>query len=237
MIVICDINEVWRRKPFAALAEITDTLGVAPADWKVARTHPDFKSNPGDGAMTVLPAMLPPGWASRTAWVGQRLLWRRIHRHARSIDREINALVVTSPHYLPLLDLIPPDLKTIYYASDDYHSYEGWDHVLDQERTLMDRVDHAFFVSEGLMERACDAYGIPAHKASVSMNATEARFCQTDDRYPAAPPCGELQRPIAGVVGGINDRLDFELLLKCADMERLGTLPVSYTHLRAHETS
>ncbi len=152
------------------------------------------------------------------------MLWRSITRHARREGKQIDWLAVTSPHYLPMLKYIPGDLKTVYYASDDYRSYEGWGSVVDHEKELIDRVDHTFFVSEGLLERAQKEYGSDPKKLSVSMNATESRFFSSEKRSPVDPPFDDLKRPVVGVVGGINDRLDFELLRRCADLPRLGTL-------------
>lgn len=222
MIVVCDINEVWRKKPFAALAEKRDVLGVSPADWRVARTR--GKLPPSEGVLQLMQVVLPPSWASRMAWLGQRMLWRKIIRKCRAMGKTIDALVVTSPHYLPMLDMVPSNLKTIYYASDDYRSYEGWGAIAQLEKQLVQRVDHSFFVSAGLMERARLDYGVDASRVSVSMNATEERFFPASGTFPSAPPSGEMKRPVAGVVGGINDRLDFSLLHCCADLPDLGTL-------------
>lgn len=222
MIVVCDINEIWRRKPFVALAEQTDVLGVAPMDWLVGRGHRHLVS---EGRLEIFPVRLPPSWASRTALLGQRMLWRKIQTKCKSLGAEIDGLVVTSPHYLPLLNIVPADLKTIYYASDDYFSYDRWESAASKEKLVVQRVDHAFFISDALKERALEAYGVDEGKLSVSMNATEPRFFPHDDTmYPVNPPSGELKRPIAGVVGGIGDRLDLELLRRCAELDELGTL-------------
>ncbi|MDH3981793.1 MAG: glycosyltransferase [Kiritimatiellaceae bacterium] len=218
MIVVCDINEVWRRKPFAALAEQTDVLGVSPADWLVARRR-GFQSS--DGVLEVLPIALPPGWGSKTAGLGQRMMWKKITGRCRSVE----ALVVTSPHYLPLLNLVPEDTKTIYYASDDYRSYEGWGNMAELEKRIVERADHSFFISDALAERVRAEYAIDSARISVSMNATEKRFFpEVEESLPLDPPSGTFVRPIVGVVGGINDRLDFELLQACTECPELGTL-------------
>lgn len=217
MIVVCDTNEIWRKKPFAALAEIAPVQGVAPADWMVARKR-GFPA--ADDTLDIFPVTLPPGWASRTSWLGQRMLWRRVQKRCSDVE----TLVVTSPHYLPMLNYIPSTTRTIYYASDDYRNYEGWDAVAKLEEQLVQRVDHSFFVSEGLMNRAQREYGVEASKLSVSMNATEPRFFSADPSQPVSPPLEGLERPIAGIVGGINERLDFKLLTKCAQLPELGTL-------------
>ncbi|MDF7826689.1 glycosyltransferase [Pontiellaceae bacterium B12227] len=222
MIVVCDINEVWRKKPFAALAEKKGVLGVSPRDWFVARRQGKLQAL--EGALHLFSVVLPPSWASRLSGLGQRILWKKIVRKCKALDKPIDALVVTSPHYLPMLSMIPNDLKTIYYASDDYRSYEGWGGVAALEKKLVERVDHSFFVSDGLMQRARKEYGVDSARLSVSMNATEERFFPPFGDLPGTPPEGELQRPIAGVVGGINDRLDFNILKHCAELPGLGTL-------------
>jgi len=222
MVVVCDINEVWRKKPFAALAGKMDVLGVSPADWLVAHRRGNLPQK--EGAMEILPVALPPSWASSMAWLGQRLLWKGIVRKCKAMGKTADSLVLTSPHYLPMLDMVPTGLKTFYYASDDYRSYEGWGKVADLEKEMVRRVDHAFFVSEGLMERARREYGVDQARLSVSMNATEPRFFPMGGTVPVPPPGDGLKRPIAGVVGGINDRLDFSILLRCADLPELGTL-------------
>ncbi|MDF7806284.1 hypothetical protein P4E94_02470 [Pontiellaceae bacterium B12219] len=221
MIVVCDINEIWRKKPFAAMAEKNEVLGISPADWIVAKKR-GFASS--EGALEVLPIALPPSWASRFARVGQRILWNRIKKACTKKEAKLEGIVLTSPHYLPLLDLIPKKCWTAYYASDDYRSYEGWGKIAELEKQMVQRVDHAFFVSHGLMERARDEYGVNADKLSVSMNATESRFKLDEETGPVAPPKGDLRRPVAGVVGGINERLDFDLLYQCAELPDLGTL-------------
>jgi len=231
MIVVCDVNEIWRAKPFAALAKKTELLGVAPADWMVARHRRSLALD-----METLPVVLPPGWASRTAWLGQRLLWHKIKARAGAVE----TLILTSPHYLPLLDFIPPSTRIIYYASDDYRSYEGWGCVAELEQEIVRRADHSFFVSKGLMRRAASEYEVDPDKLSVSMNATERRFFsnaetrsaqsvvkenKNSQRLCVEKICGnKLALPIAGVIGGINDRLDFDLLLQCAELPALGTL-------------
>ncbi len=220
MIVVCDVNEIWRRRPFAEMAGMTEVLGVIPADAAVAAAHPAFGGPTAADGLNVLPVKLPRGWASRTAWLGQRLLWKAIRRAVAG--RKIEAVVVTSPHYRTLLDQVPQGVTRVYYASDDYRTYGGWKNMAALEKQILGLVDHAFFVSDALAERAKREYGF-AEKIHVSMNATEERFAQPD---PLAGTVLDpaLERPVVGVIGGINARLDFELLERCADLKETGTL-------------
>lgn len=219
MIVVCDINELWRRKPFAAMAGLADVLGVSPRDWFLA-----CRPSAADDGLETFRTVLPPGWASLTGWMGQPMLWRRIAGECRRRGAAIDGLVVTSPHYLALLGSLPRGLPLFYYASDDYRVYKGWHRMEQLENQLVRRVDHAFFVSRGLAERAVREYGADPARVSVSMNATEPRFFAPPGSPPCEPPSGPLPRPIAAVVGVVSDRLDFDLLLQCADLPALGTL-------------
>jgi len=221
MIAVCDVNTIWRHRPFSAMAELADVLAFAPGDSAAMRRRAAYP----ESALPVVDVVLPPGWASKTAELGQRLLWHRMRSEAKRCGNSIDCVALTSPHYLTLLKLLPPDIKTVYYASDDYRSYIGWNKMAELEAEMVRRVNHSFFISEGLAQRTLDEYGVPADKVSVSMNATEPRFFPlTGEQLPLAPPCGPLPRPIAGVVGGINDRLDFDLLLACVELPDLGTL-------------
>ena len=220
MIIVCDVNTIWRRKPFRAMGEHRPVLGVRPRDWLVwcrnGAMEEKSESNYREQSIT-----LPLGWASSTSALSQRWLWYQIQR---VVDRP-RALVVTSPHYLTLLERVPPSLPIFYYCSDDYTDYEGWggDQIERLESRLVHRVDHAFFVSRALADRATDRYGVAGAKVSVSMNATSPMFFP-----PRAGQRGELPepmpRPVIGVIGGVSNRLDFDLLQECAQLSKLGTL-------------
>src|SRR5207249_1755245 len=107
---------------------------------------------------------------------------------------------------------------------------------------------HSFFVSEELQSRAISEYDLAHDCTSVSMNATTTSFLR-----PAAPAeiayllskHPQLKQPIIGVVGGVNVRLDFGLLVKVAALSDVGSLvfigPISarikdsdFTQLRVH---
>lgn len=81
MIAVCDVNTIWRHRPFSAMAELTEVLAFTPGDYRAVRrrvAHPET-------ALPVVDVRLPPGWASKTAALGQRLLWRMPARRARSL--------------------------------------------------------------------------------------------------------------------------------------------------------
>jgi glycosyltransferase involved in cell wall biosynthesis len=148
---------------------------------------------------------------------------------AAALRSPLEALVVTSPHYLPLVRLMRRKVPVFYYCSDDYSGYDGWggDALLRREGRLVRSVTHSFFVSRPLADRATADYGAAPDAVSVCPNATDASFLR---EVPAAEidrlldGFPSLRRPLLGVVGGVNDRLDFHLLRQCADLPRTGSL-------------
>ena len=227
MVVVADINTLWRRKPFEALAQFAPVLGFAP--YRMGHGTTSINASASVGNFTLQSLALPPGWASTlapwTAWC----LWRRSRSIARRRGQRLDAFFVTSPHYLPLVRRIRQQVPVFYYCSDDYSQYEGWggNAFLDKEAQLVRAVQHSFFVSRPLADRAAADYGVSADAVSVSPNATDKTFLRPVadaeiqtllNRIP------QLQRPLLGVVGGINDRLDFHLLRQCAELPGTGSL-------------
>lgn len=250
MIIVADVNTIWRAKLFETLGAKVPVLGLRPHDplaaWRQCqRASMDGMVGAGH------PVLLPPSWASRTARVSQLLLWRRARVLAGG--KKPQALVVTSPHYLPLVRRLAGTLPIFYYASDDYRSYDGWEsmRMAEQEGEITHRAEHAFFVSHALANRAVREYGLPPGKVSVSMNATDERFLGAAGELPGRPPIttGNLTRPVVGVVGGVNGRLDWGLLKAVAQLPEVGTLlfigPVApylindeaFLHVRQHRKS
>jgi len=228
LIAVADINTLWRKKPFEALAHITPVLGLAPRDWLSAwRANDSWGRLSTQGNYSECSITLPPGWASRwtrlTAW----RLWQKSQSVARSLDRNLSAVVVTSPHYLDLVRRVSRQVPCFYYCSDDYAQYAAWggDAILRREAELVKAVRHSFFVSQSLADRAVRDYGVQADRVSLSPNATEERFLTPvtlDQKQALLHEFPQLQGPLVGVVGGINDRLDFELIQRCTKLPEVG---------------
>lgn len=181
------------------------------------------------GKLTAMPVTLPPGWASRLAgWVAPYLWWR-ILQQSRISGEKLQGLVVTSPHYLELVKRAAPHTRTFYYCSDDYAQYANWggDAILQKEAELARRVDHSFFVSCPLAERAVSDYGLNPKLVSISPNATDDSFFQLASGKPLSALFRDfpaLRRPLVGVVGAINSRLDFELIEACCNLPSVGSV-------------
>ncbi len=228
MIAIADINTLWRKKPFEALAHITPVLGLAPGDlWAAWRRNDLWGRLSTQGSYAECSITLPPGWASKwtrfTAW----RLWQKSQSAARVLDRSLSALVVTSPHYLYLVHRASLHVPCFYYCSDDYAQYAAWggDAILRREEELVKAVRHSFFVSQALADRAVRDYSVQADRVSLSPNATEERFLTPvtlEQKKALLHEFPQLQDPVVGVVGGINDRLDFEFILRCTTLPEVG---------------
>jgi teichuronic acid biosynthesis glycosyltransferase TuaH len=229
MIAVADVNTAWRSKPFEALSVITPVLALAPQDpfavWR-ARGKVRLQA-PSDFNRQVI--TMPPGWASRWKEWAATYIWHRMRKQALLLGTRMQGLVVTSPHYLELVKKASPHLATFYYCSDDYTQYAGWGggNVSKDEAQLVRTVRHSFFVSQVLADRAVRSYGVSADRVSVSPNATDLTALdpvdqsQIEDIFRAFPT---LRRPLVGVIGGINDRLDFEAIVSCADLAETGSL-------------
>ena len=225
MLAVADVKTLWRRRPFEALAKYRSVVGFIPEDpVSFFFGDPSVDRVGVAGTLGLRRVLVPPGWASWSAWIGQRLLGRAI-----GSTRELRGIVVTTPHYLPLLEALGGALPEYYFCSDDYRSYQGWDRgvMAKNEKEIVLRASHSFFVSQRLLDRACDEYGVARDRASVVMNATDPEFL-----VEAAPEeLDGLRRefgigsgPVAGVAGAVNSRLDFELLLYLVESGAVGAL-------------
>lgn len=227
MVIVADVNSVWRRKPFAALAELRPVLGLAPST--ITWPQPLTTAVEGERAKLCLESpQLIPGWASTTAWLAQKQLWRIAERCSAGHGHRPSIVVITTPHYLPLLSRVPADTRIVYYASDDYRSYVGlsWRCVARHEREIAARSDLLVFVSEALAARCRVEHPEHAGKVRVSMNATDASsLANQGEGHPVRFPGGlDLPRPVVGCIGAINDRVDFDILNACVGLDAVGTL-------------
>lgn len=235
-LIAADVNTLWRRKPFEALAAFRPVVGLEPMDplaawraWRWPFGTRTARVADGGGTYVRRPVLMPPGWATRRASAACRRLAVAGAVAASERGAAVGGWAVTSPHYGPMRAALDQRVPLYYYCSDDYTAYEGWggEAIRRRERELVLAAEHSFFVSRVLAERTVAEYGVSAERVSVSPNATEAAFLQPVDPVELArlrTLCPDLHSPVAGVVGGINDRLDFDLLRACAVHLAVGTL-------------
>jgi glycosyltransferase involved in cell wall biosynthesis len=232
MVVVADVNTLWRSRPFEALAELRPVLGLKPMDVLVAmreRRLPFGAGRAREQKMNIVSVVLPLGWASRRAEKGMRRLWSAAVKASEGYGTRPSALVVTSPHYVSLVRELNSTLPTFYYCSDDYVNYSGWKPraMRQQELEILRHVRHAFFVSAALRDRAINELGAEPSRSSVSMNATSLEFAAGIDGGKIADLLRQyprLRRPVAGVIGSVGERLDLAILLQVASMEEIGAL-------------
>lgn len=220
MLSVADINTLWRIKPFEALSRLCPVTGLSPRRWCGADPECLASAAP---SLPIARIGLPPGWASRLATLSAPRILRRI----RTLGSQ--GLFVTSPHYLPLVRLAVREMPVYYYCSDDYSTYEGWGGTALElaEAELIRHCRRSFFVSRVLAEKAIRKLGADPSRVSVSPNATSGEFLKRHriaDHPDISTLLGPLRRPILGVIGAINDRLDFDLLLAAANLREVGTL-------------
>lgn len=170
---------------------------------------------------------LLPGWASKTAAVGQRHLSWRIGNLIERWRGEA-VVILTSPKYTRLARLLGGRVRLVYYCADDYRSYARWggDSIAAEEAGMVEACALSVFASEALRERAIADYGVHRKNTIVSPNATEPRFLPTG---PVAVPAGieGLPRPVVGVLGAVTVRLDLPVLKAVADRDEVGTLLIA----------
>ena len=232
MLIVADINTLWRSCPFQALSELRPVLGLAPMDPLIAMRHRRLPWGAKRGTqqkMTVLSIVLPFGWATRRAAEVLPRLWTAALKECHSVGADPSALVVTSPHYAPLVRDLSSEFPICYYCSDDYMNYAGWNsnEMRQQESVVVQNAKHSFFVSEALRDRAVKEYAIDPARASVSINATDEEFLAPVSDLEIDRLLSRFRKltcPIAGVIGGISDRLDFDLIGKVAESDTVGSV-------------
>jgi glycosyltransferase involved in cell wall biosynthesis len=223
-IIFVDANFLWHRRLAEALGRIRPTIAFEPAGGllpRPARTCGQAREA-GFVSMTLL-----RGWASRTAFLGQRQLAAVIVRAARGLGGA-PAVVLASPKYRLLARLLAGRFPLVYYCADDYREYEGWggQRMAEAEAEIAGRVQLSVFVSDALRERAVKEYGLPERAALTSPNATEPRFLAPQPGAAAGLPFA-LKRPVLGILGGLTRRLDLALVRRAAEIDAVGTLLIA----------
>lgn len=167
--------------------------------------------------------VLPPGWMKRFPEIGMRPIRRAIDRWRRQLpDDAPLALVMTYPHYRTLRDLVRPDLQ-VYLNLDDYGLY--WPsravEVDRLERQLVAEADLTACVSlaraEHLRSAVPEAAGQVVHLPHGTPDAFLFDGEATGRAAPAPADLAHLPRPLLGYVGGLEERIDWDLLDRVAE--------------------
>jgi teichuronic acid biosynthesis glycosyltransferase TuaH len=163
--------------------------------------------------------VLPSGWMKRFPSLGMRPIERSIHQW-RSAHAGIAplVLVMTYPHYLYLRDMVRPDLH-VYFNVDDYSQY--WPRFASQvnvlERQAVREADLTVCVSSVRADELRAAIPEAADKIRhLPHGSTDVSLSDHPWERPAPAPddLSSLPRPLLGYVGTLEDRADWELLIR-----------------------
>jgi glycosyltransferase involved in cell wall biosynthesis len=205
-----------------ALAEIERVVAINPQCglWPRQR-RPDL------GQLKQIFINLPRGWASSTAFFGQKLLYSLVRDEARSTGGR-PVVLLTSPAYSPLAERLAGEFPIVSYTADDYRSYSGWggNAVAEKERKIHSLASLSVFVSEALRERAIREFGLDPGRTFVSPNGTERRFAHRTNDGVLAEMHGR-PGPVVGILGALTERLNLEALAKVASSNSVGTFLVA----------
>jgi hypothetical protein len=231
-VVFVDANAIWHRRIAEALAERRDTAAVLPRRYFGEQPDRLLGSKSEDRqALRLHPLSAMPGWASVLSAVGQLQIARCVDAIASELDCQ-PVVVLTSPVYKRAARLLQGHHPLIYYCADDYREYKGFGgpRVAEAEAEIIRRCALSIFVSEALRRRAVSDYGVQPATTLVSANATEPRFLRDACKAPRIPASPAIlagrRRPMVGVLGGLSDRLDLQLLLAVANLDEVGTLAI-----------
>jgi glycosyltransferase involved in cell wall biosynthesis len=224
-VLFVDANSIWHRRLAVALGEVAaPTIAFAPyRSWLPGRARETLD----DSGTRFVSVGLLPGWASKTAMVGQRhLSWLVGNLLERCRGEAV--VILTSPKYTPLARRLRDRVRLVYYCADDYRSYAGWGgtSMAAAEAEMVEACALSVFASEALRERAIAENGVHPNDTLVSPNATEPRFLPIG---PVTVPAGiaGLARPVVGVLGAVSERLDLPILKAVADRDEIGTLLIA----------
>ncbi|MEA3337258.1 MAG: glycosyltransferase [Chloroflexota bacterium] len=177
-------------------------------------------------------------WAAHTGAPGlgnltESLRRRRWQSTLQQLKTKRPILWLFRPGMLSLIDQFDPQL-VIYHVVDEYSAYpnlsaEQAARQRELDRQLTARADLVFCTARSLVEERRpinpQTYYLP--------NAVDYRAFQRALASPdLSPPWSDLPRPVLGVVGGINAKLDLSLLAQVAQSRPDWSLalvgPVSY---------
>ena len=159
----------------------------------------------------VLPSRLPLNRIERVAawnrWLALRAFFNRVHG-VRPDTRCV--LTCSSPLLLPTLRGLGADL-TVYEARDDYiaqaETKARGEMLARWQRRMLGQCDVAWAVSRNLADR------LRIERADILETTNGVKCAEFANPVPSAIPALEaLPHPRIGLVGNLNDRVDWELL-------------------------
>ena len=161
------------------------------------------------------PILLPlPHSAGATA-LNRRLLRRTVARLARRLDLGRYELWTFLPNTAAYADALDPDL-VVYYCVDNWAASRGYDgaRLAALEQDLCRRADVVFGTSRTLVA-ARSAVNPETHLATHGVDHAHFARALAPETL-VAPEVAALPKPVLGVVGLLDDRIDVALLDRLA---------------------
>jgi hypothetical protein len=203
-------------------------LSMEPIDWQNAKNRgiPFWnwrlrRSNLSPGH-DLMEAILPPGWMKKWPAAGQWPLARACRKWLRKndISYDETLLWVTYPFYLELARQLKPS-RLVYYNLDDYELYwpAQWQKVREWEAKTIATADFTVCVAAHQAEKFRRLYPARAERIfHLPHAAPEWSIPDSPRKRPAPLPdqLAHIPQPIFGYIGGLEDRLDWQLILRLA---------------------
>jgi glycosyltransferase involved in cell wall biosynthesis len=174
-------------------------------------------ARPVPGMRTARLLLLPWRGLAPVAALNRHLVRRRLHGAVRALGggRPVLWLRLPTPELVAQLDAFRPR-AVVYECIDDYSAYPQYGpsdrrRLARYERQLAERADLVITLTSGVAGRFPGATG---RVRVLPLGAELARFSGP----PGPPPAdlARLPRPRLGLVGGLDGRVDFDLLGRLA---------------------
>ncbi len=206
--VILYVEAAGQRSPRASRRDLGRVLSRLQ---KALRKPSEVQKN----VYLVSPLIIP---FHRYRWVrrlNQALLRVWVRRACRLVGFRKPIIWMTIPHYAAIMDALPSK-GVVYYCTDDFASFPNTDRgaIESMEQQILERADVVFAVSRPLLE----AKSRQNPNTFLSPHGVDtAHFGRALTPETAIPEdIANIQRPIAGFFGLVEEWFDLDLLDYCA---------------------
>jgi hypothetical protein len=220
-LVILDANFYWTEQLFSACSDTADILLLRPADFRIFKKRygsyfTDWKPVPTWAGVWEQRICCPPGWLFHYWGFTELLLANLIRRFQKS---QSMVFVFNYPYYYSLAKKL--QVPSIYYNTDDYrHYWPGREaQTLKVERDAIATADMTICIAQHRQMLLQEQH--PEFKERIThlpLGCTPEFMVNSPLFKPLLFPLElqHIQRPIAGYVGALNYRFDFQYLIEVA---------------------
>lgn len=220
-LVVLDANAFWTEQLYSACARFADVLLLKPRDFRAHhRLHGTWQSDLAPRKIRdrvwEQRFSMPPGWMFSLWPLAERSIAKHVRQFAGG-DRLI--LVITYPQYRSLVRMLRP-AKSIYYNLDDYS--DNWPSrvkaMVEWERETVRITDLTICIAqhrqEELRKRAPENGARILH---LPLGCTPQFMSDASAKREIPIALQKVRRPLAGYIGALNSRFDFEFLCEVAE--------------------